>query len=148
MSNAMMTYNEELVTAYIERVHSEADRIYRFAFAVVLNADQAFSCVEKTFMHATSSLQELLGKSTEDIRLSLLEGCWQHLEKMQVAPNNKASLEKVLSTLSLKQRAILVAVDVLGVTLGQAMQIFTLPEADVLCDLAKARKTVISFDFA
>lgn len=146
MARIPVTYDEDLVSAFVERVHGEADRIFRFAAAVTLNLEDAFACVEEAYARITPDLHGALALHTEQLRLVLMGHCWQIARAAQITadPALQQGVFALFGKLDIEARGVLAAIDVLGVTLADAARLFSMDEVTLLRNLAEARRLFLA----
>src|SRR5690606_19612172 len=124
---------------------ARADLVYRFAFAASLNLDAASRLVRKTFEDVAVKVETLRAKGN-GLNAALLAVRWNRYQKSGdgPAPQAKSQVVKVLSDLSVEERVILVAVDVLGVTPQEMQGVVGMEQEALRKSLANARRSLMA----
>ncbi len=145
MKTALQNYDEKLATFYVEKVCSEADVVYRFAYVLCLNRETAFAAVVRSFETAVTKLEKLYGMPSMAIRAFLLQACWGQLDGAGNGPSDKATspLQKLMENLDRNQRGVLCAVDFVGLSISEVATTLSLAEDAVRKNLAAARAYLI-----
>ncbi len=141
----VQTYNEEVNTFYIEDVCGEADGLFRFAYAVLLDQDAAFAAVRAAYRRALDQLTELSQKPIEDVRRFLIASVWQDVEDKHFRPSSTPTspLGQKLGKLGLMSRAALFAIDICGCSVPEAQVALKRSEDELRKVLAEGRKFLV-----
>ena len=136
--------SETLTNVYLERFCSEADRVYRLAFAALLDNSAAQKIVEKVFRSIADELARLSADSDAD--LLLLGRCWEMLKgsKSTQKITSGGSILDSLFAMPLESRVAVAAVDVLGLSREEMHEVFHWSESDWRKHLALGRKTLLT----
>jgi len=138
-------YNDDINSFYVEDVCGESDSAYRFAYASILDQQQAFDATKAAYSRAIDHLSELKGHSEEQIRLFLIRSIWQDIQDQHYKPANSPSspLGQKLGKLPLLARAVLFAVDVCGCTTEEAKAAFNCDDEKLRSLLVESRKFLV-----
>jgi len=132
--------NENELFFYEDRVCGEADAVYRFCFGVGGDPAKAYELVKMTYKNAAEEIAGLLNLSTEEIRTELIKISYRLLSKDKIAKKSGSSLfAKYLSKLSFEQKSIVLAKDIVGLTVKQVSHVIDNDELFVRKELAAAR---------
>jgi DNA-directed RNA polymerase specialized sigma24 family protein len=151
VSQLAKQYDESLVNYYDEQLVSQADTLYRFAYALTLSPDSALECVRRTYREVAASLEKAHGGGEANAMAMLVGECWSAYKKPKggkaVADGKGAgeadALLATLKPLALEARAALVAVDVAGLSPLEAAKALKMPEKDLRVHLATARASLM-----
>jgi hypothetical protein len=141
--------DESLVNYYDEQLVSQADTIYRFAFALTLSLDGALECTRRTYRDVVNELGGADGDGGDSLVAAtslLVAACWQSYLKMkgQKFPEGQSAVTRALKPLAVEARAALVAVDVAGLPPAEAAKALTWSEPELRKQLAEARRTLMT----
>lgn len=142
---ALKNYDEKLATFYVEKVCSEADVVYRFAYALCLNREDAFAAVIRAFEKAVERLDKLYGMPSMAIRALLIQSAWQHIPAGAAGQGDRSGspVQKLMQSLDRESRAILFTVDVAGLSFGETATTLGMSEDTVRKRLALARAELV-----
>lgn len=145
MVHPAKNFNEDVINFYDDQLVPRADMVYRFAFAASLNLDVASKLVRQTFEDVAANVEALHRKGTVGLNGELLSVCWNHFKSSErkQAIATKSQVVKVLGSLSVEERVILVGVDVLGMTANDLMKVVGIEPVPFRRFLANARRTLL-----
>jgi len=132
--------NENELFFYEDRVCGEADAVYRFCFGVCGEADKAYELVKLAYKKAAEIIGTMMNYSAEQIRAELIKISYTMLSNEKTSKKSGSSLfAKYLSKLSFEQKSIVLAKDVVGLSVKQISQVLGNDELYVRKELAAAR---------
>jgi hypothetical protein len=142
---AAKQFDEALISFYEEELLSQADAVYRFAFALTLSLDGAGLLVRRTFQDVASRLERLEAGDEGNWMSVLIAECWKQYgsTKGQKFTEGQSAAIKALKPLPVEQRAALVAVDVAGLAPAGAAQAFGIGEKELRGRLTAARRALM-----
>lgn len=135
-------YSEDLSHYYMNELVPMADQIFRFAYALTLNAEGALKLTEWAYIEVTSELDQLKSGNAGFARL--LSHCWSRIQQMKSVPwkADESTISGCMQGWPLKARAMFAAVDILGMTISDVREAFLWDEK-CLDDLALARRGLV-----
>lgn len=146
MVQSARNYNDDVINFYDEQLVPRADMVYRFAFAASLNLDSASRLVRQTFEDIAMNADALHRKGGNNLNADLLTVCWNHFRNSRdkSSPQSKSQVVRVLNDLTVEERVILVAVDVLGLSAAEAQSVVGVDEKVLRKNLANARRVLMA----
>lgn len=143
-----MQHDETLINYYEEHLLTRADAVYRFAFALTLSLDGAWQCVQKTYRNVADSLEKhhsASGSVAANAAALLVSECWKTFGSLrdQKFTAGQSAVTKALKPLAVESRAALVAVDVIGLSPGDAAKALGWNEIELRKQLAGARRSLM-----
>jgi hypothetical protein len=143
-SDGRKKLSERELFFYEDHVCGEADAVYRFCFGLTLNQESAHKLVRLTYKEAAESVSDLIGKSSTVLRLALLKIALKHFEDSDKPGKSGSSpVVSFLKQLSDTERAVAVAVDVLGLTVKETSALVGEDEPALRLKLVKSRKALL-----
>jgi hypothetical protein len=138
-------YSEDLSQYYMNELVPMADQIYRFAYALTLNAEGAMKLTEWSYIEVTSELDQL--KSGNGGLARLLSHSWSRIQQMKSVPwkADESVISRCMQGWPLKARAMFAAVDILGLTINDVKEAFSWDDK-CLDDLALARRGLVELN--
>lgn len=137
-------YNETLTTFYIEELAAEADKVYRFGFALTMSPEGAKWCVDHTFKSIADTLEGVYAASREtDVLVLAIKETWQAV-KSKSFKQGGSPLVKALSSLSEIERAVVAAIDVIGLSHLEAEFALGLSGNELRASIANGRKKLLA----
>ena len=139
-------HDETLINYFDDEIVGHADTVYRFALALTLSLDGAHRLVRTTYQIAAAQLERLQAIEGTAAVAWLLGECWKaHSEAKQAkSPEAPVAVVRALKGIPLDQRAVLVAVDVAGLSLDEAGRVFGWAEQDLRLKLAVSRRALVA----
>jgi hypothetical protein len=140
--SSVKQYDESQVNFYESHLCSKSDQALRLALALSGNLSAAKALVKKAYEAMASDLGHLVGKE-DDALQNVCKAVWQvfHLDKKTDFQGQ--GVTNFFAKLSLEERALLVAVDGIGFTIGETVALFELNEAAARQHLSKARQLMM-----
>ena len=137
-------YDEALVTYFIEKVCSEVDPVYRFAFILTLSLDGARSVVDKVFEEVATELES--HRDPEKLSSLLVTETWKAYGELKKGgfQEGHSAVIKALKPISEKARAALFSVDVMGLRADDAAKALGWEEIELRKNLGSARKALMT----
>jgi hypothetical protein len=137
--------SSDAATFFVERLCPEASNVYRLAFALSLSREGAERCVKRVYGHLLDRVDSLRGASTEKIRQLTTGLCWVEFRsaKEKIAAES-SDLASFLAELPVAARAVLTAIDVLGLSEAESAKAFELSIDEVHAQLTLARKSLVN----
>jgi RNA polymerase sigma-70 factor (ECF subfamily) len=153
-----MTRDPQLRATYEECVDQYADSMYRVAFRLLGNPDQARELVQETYLQAWQNLDRLRGKNQlKSWMFSILRNQYtkqlrklskvSQLESPDRIPTVQANttdtselIQSAINQLGDKHKLPVLLVSMEGLTVEQAAEVLEVPKGTILSRLHRARK--------
>ncbi len=138
-------YDEATESFWIEHLCTRADSIYRLAFALTLNLDDARACVEKAFASLLGDIAAVQRASNPLVPLA--KACVEAFSKHKaIGKGGSSKLISLMRTMNPEVRGALVAVDGIGLLPREAAEVFGVQEKQLRESLAEGRRRLVSDD--
>lgn len=138
--------DEVHLNAFTSKVLSNADSLYRFSYAVLLDHELAYKAVKKVINDSTTQIDAIYHQSESEVSKLLFKDCWQEVDKGTVSSKSTALSEQLskLTKIKKEQRAAIVLTDFSGFQAKDAAEILGVDLGRVMTDLIEARQALIS----
>lgn len=136
--------SESLVYFFDEKVCPQADVIYRFCYGACLNLEVSKKIVLSTIEGIVSDLENLSLYDDAGLKVLLLYYAFKNLKSFnqEITPD-ASKYSKLVGSLNTDQRALFMAVDILGLSFSEASRIFSKEEESLRTDIGPVREYVL-----
>jgi len=143
---AVRRFAEDAEDFFVEQLCTRADHVYRLAFALTLNIDDARTCVEKAFAAVVNDLGAAQRASNPLVPLA--KACVEAFPTVRGGGGKGGSsrLIALMKSMSADVRGAVVAVDGIGLSAREAAEVFAMPEKRLREALAEGRRRLVAGD--
>ncbi len=140
--NSRLTLNDAAFSVFAGQAMACADQGYRFALLLSLDESAAFDNVRVAYDNVKNVLDKI--ETREDALLFLAKFIYDDAVSAKTSGTGSGFGMPLLDKLSLKQRAAIGVIDLLGLTLEDAMEAISCEESDLIKALADARSVLMA----
>ena len=136
--------SESLVYFFDEKVCHQADVVYRFCYGACLNLDSSKELVMETMKGVVDDLENLSLYDEAGLKVLLMYYAFKNLKSSQKEITQDSSkYAQLVGSLDLDQRALFMAVDILGLSFSEASRIFSKEEDSLRVDIGPIREYIL-----
>jgi DNA-directed RNA polymerase specialized sigma24 family protein len=138
--------SEDVVNFYYDRVCGAADTLFRFAYAVTLDLNEANKLVQEAYRDIASDLEKLAQEESA-ILPKLIKQCWAQMPKSGAGKVKSAStISKLFGGMQPQVRAVVAASDMVGMSVTDVSDVLGLNADQVRSALAQGRDQLLKAD--
>ncbi len=136
--------SESLVYFFDEKVCHQADVVYRFCYGACLNLSLSKELVMETMKGIVDDLENLSLYDDTGLKVLLMYYAFKNLKSSQkeITPDS-SKYSQLVGSLNLDQRALFMAVDILGLSFSEASRIFSKEEDALRVEIGPIREFVL-----
>lgn len=136
--------SESLVYFFDEKVCHQADVVYRFCYGACLNLNFSKELVMETMKGVVDDLENLSLYDEAGLKVLLMYYAFKNLKSSQKEITKDSSkYAQLVGSLDLDQRALFMAVDILGLSFSEASRIFSKEEDSLRTDIGPIREYIL-----
>ncbi|MDA9951211.1 sigma-70 region 4 domain-containing protein [Oligoflexaceae bacterium] len=143
MVKASMVINDDQLAAFTEKVQTQADDLYRFAYMLLKNEEQSFAVVTKVIEWAAKQLDTINVQGESEVKTLVFKECWQTLKDEKSQKQDSSEYLTRLRSLSNREVAVFSLSDLFGFQLKEVAELMGEGMEDVTKDIVLARKALV-----
>jgi hypothetical protein len=143
-----MSLSPSSLSYYLNTLCPLADKVFQFSFVCLLDREEATSMTKNIYQNVVENLPTP-GDGYTDL-ISLIHIGWKFVDRSEEITAKKGEhkiFHEAFGKMRIVNRAVLVAVDFLGLDEEQAAYALDMSEVDLCKSLATARKILISANY-
>ena len=148
-----LSSSEETSFNLINKIENQADYVIRFAYCLTLNMVDSEVLCQEVFKEAVQKGVAFWDKETRVLRNALFEIVWQKYNSQnsksdvdEIKPND-LKISKVIKSMDLINRTVLVLIDALGVDPAFSFKLLGVSEQEGRQKLSDSRQQLVNFKF-